>query len=423
MLGPGGGTGGSDPRPFGLEPFEGAGELRPFSPNGTRLPVVQDGVLWLLAYPGGAAIRTPITGLPFQGWAGWMPDSRHIAMEEQASRFGFAMVDTHTLTSRTILRSPTPLMTPSVSPDGKRLAFGIGDDRWRLVEVTVADGRVREIGSGSRLPWFPSVSPDGTRLAFADAERMQIRETLLGSSDDRRSRVIATDTDTLLLTQVEWAPDGTRVLYTASTDIGGRGRLMVMVAPAGGGRALPVDPDADESRDGVWSPDGTRIVYRRRIGGEHQIVALRVGTSAAPVVAKRWSAQDEATSTRVPVAWSPDGRWLLTRLGLNLFLMTPDGSQERQLSSAVMPFYRARAIFSRDGREVLTLRRDASAPGRPLTLIGVDIASGRERVLTTAPLPVSADDVAGLSLSPDGTRFYTSFADWPFDIWMLEGFR
>lgn len=35
----------------------------------------------------------------------------------------------------------------------------------------------------------------------------------------------------------------------------------------------------------------------------------------------------------------------------------------------------------------------------------------------------TAEDVAGLRISRDGARLYTSFNDWPFDIWMLEGFR
>lgn len=37
--------------------------------------------------------------------------------------------------------------------------------------------------------------------------------------------------------------------------------------------------------------------------------------------------------------------------------------------------------------------------------------------------PKTTDAVSGLTISADGKRLYTSFADWPFDIWMLEGFR
>ena len=69
-----------------------------------------------------------------------------------------------------------------------------------------------------------------------------------------------------------------------------------------------------------------------------------------------------------------------------------------------------------------TVKRSADA-GRSWRLFALDIASGEERIVATVAFPATADDVAGLSLSRDGTRLYTSFADWPFDIWMLEGFR
>jgi hypothetical protein len=32
-------------------------------------------------------------------------------------------------------------------------------------------------------------------------------------------------------------------------------------------------------------------------------------------------------------------------------------------------------------------------------------------------------EIAGFGLHPDGKRFAASVADWPADIWMLEGFE
>ena len=411
------------PQPFGQAPFEGGGVVRAFSPDGAKLTVVKDGALWLLTYPGGAARQLRIDEFFALGATSWMPDSRHFVTEKpHAGSPGVVIVDTDTLTARTILRSPTPLLNPSVSPDGTRLAFVTGNSRWNLAEVTLGDGRVRQLETGSRTSWFPSLAPDGLRLAFANSRDyvFDIREMTLARSGEVVARTIATMTDSVTsVHQVQWSPDGARVLFSATAPSG----VQLMVAPAAGGRALPLDPGAHDSRNGVWSPDGTHIVYGRRVGDEHQIVAVRVGTSAAPVVVKRWSVQDPPDRTRVPVDWSPDRRWILTRQGLSVFLMTLDGSDERLLSSAVTPSGRVQPIFSRDGREVLMLRRDVSAPGRPWRLFALDVASGGERVVVTVGFPTTADDVAGLSISADGTRLYTSFADWPFDIWMLEGFR
>ena len=415
-------TPGTPPQPFGQAPFDGAGAVRAFSPDGTKVPVVKGSELWLLTYPGGAARQIHIEF--FSGAAtSWMPDSRHLVTEPHGNLPILVMVDTDTSTSRTILKTPMSLLSPTVSPDGTRLAFVTGDSRWKLAEVTLSDGRVRELGSGSRTSWFPSLAPDGLRLAYAASspDGFTIREMTLAASGDVVARTIAAVTEAGSLAQVQWSPDGARVLFSALLPAGSR----LMLAPSAGGRALPLDPGAAESRAAVWSPDGTHIVYRRRVGDEQQIVSVRVGTSTAPLVIKRWSAKDPPDQTREPVDWSPDGRWILTKQGLSVFLMAPDGSNERRLYAAVTGTTSARMklIFSRDGREVLTLRRDVSAPGRPWRLFAMDVASGGERVVVTVDLPKTADDVAGLSISPDGRRLYTSFADWPFDIWMLEGFR
>jgi Tol biopolymer transport system component/predicted Ser/Thr protein kinase len=414
-------NGGSDPQPFGAPPFDGAGRVDAFSPDGTTLAVLQNEALWLLAYPGGAARRMPIAGFNSQGSTAWMPDSRRLVATVGARESALTVIDTDVLEMRTLWATPLPLLNPSASPDGARLAFVTGDTRWKLAEVAIDDGRVRVFDSGSRAAWYPSLSPDGTRLMFADdaGNGFQIRELTIAPGGGAGARIV-TSVEAASLWQVEWSPDGSRILFLATA---ASNRLMV--APSGGGRALPLDSEAGEARNGVWSPDGTRIVYGRELGGEGQIAVARVGTSAAPVVVKRWSLQEAADRRRLPVAWSPDGASILTRSTTDLFLMAPDGSNERPLSAGQRHALigRAGAIFSRDSREVMMLRRDTSAPGRPWRLFAVEIASGRQRIVTTVDLPGTADGVAGLSLSPDGTRLYTSFADWPFDIWMLEGFR
>ena len=47
--------------------------------------------------------------------------------------------------------------------------------------------------------------------------------------------------------------------------------------------------------------------------------------------------------------------------------------------------------------------------------------TGADKMIAPLDLPASTDNIAGFSLHPDGNRFLTSIAKWPFDIWMLEG--
>ena len=52
-----------------------------------------------------------------------------------------------------------------------------------------------------------------------------------------------------------------------------------------------------------------------------------------------------------------------------------------------------------------------------------DATTGAAKLLSAVDLPVITSSVRGFSLHPDGTRFATSIAKWPWDIWMLEGFE
>jgi len=110
------------------------------------------------------------------------------------------------------------------------------------------------------------------------------------------------------------------------------------------------------------------------------------------------------------------------RASPGLFLMSPDGQTERELSATRGGQGRLTFGFSRDGRAVLYLEKNRTGTGAPYRLWSIDVATGAERFLADVPLPPTTGDVAGFSLHPDGTRFLTSIASWPFDLWMLEGF-
>jgi hypothetical protein len=80
------------------------------------------------------------------------------------------------------------------------------------------------------------------------------------------------------------------------------------------------------------------------------------------------------------------------------------------------------AGFSKDGREVLTICPNTSGDGARWQLWAMDVATGRERLVTPVDLPDSTQVVVGFSLHPDGTRILTSATSAPADIWMLQGF-
>ena len=79
--------------------------------------------------------------------------------------------------------------------------------------------------------------------------------------------------------------------------------------------------------------------------------------------------------------------------------------------------------FSKDGTRLFGIERDTTSKGAQWQLYQIDVATGADKLLGPVDLPSSVDALEGFSMHPDGTRFLTSIAKWPFDIWMMEGFN
>jgi Tol biopolymer transport system component len=410
-------VGGDEPREFGLPPFEPPGSIHGFSPDGSKLAVVKGGDVWVLAYPSGQA-RLVASG--FFNEVSWMPDSRRLLLRETSGLImSLSLLDTDSGDRQVTYVGPFAMLNPAVSPNGRRIAFAGGVGTWEIVEVHLADGRVTTMPSAGGVSWWPAWAPSGTRYGFTTVQdRPTVRE--IGVAGDQRGRVIA-EMDSGGTSTLRWAPDGQRVSFTWTLPGGNR----LMLSNTSGGTMLRVDEAADDSGEGVWSPDGEWLAYRRRLGLEAQVVKTRPGTRSEPVVLQSWPYASEAGDARRPVAWSPDGRWILTsRAGAQggLLLLSADGGTERRVSTRPGQG-RPTFGFSRDGRAILYLEQNSTGSGAPWRLWSIDVATGAERLVTDVLLPPTAGDAAGFSLHPDGTRFLTSIANWPFDLWMLEGFE
>src|SRR5581483_11404560 len=92
----------------------------------------------------------------------WFPDSRHAVVAVKHSddtRSELSIVDITNGSWRSILSAPGSFGNPSVSPDGKRIAFWGGQVGWDVLEISIPGGAFRRLVSGgvSRAPdWAPA---------------------------------------------------------------------------------------------------------------------------------------------------------------------------------------------------------------------------------------------------------------------------
>ena len=98
--------------------------------------------------------------------------------------------------------------------------------------------------------------------------------------------------------------------------------------------------------------------------------------------------------------WSRDGRWLLTassrgaKIGWRLYVMRPDGTEQRPITEGGNPFY---ARFSPDGQHVV-YTDNARGNQSGIWIVGVDGTNAR-RVL-----PVDQNRIGSACWSPDGKQ-------------------
>jgi serine/threonine protein kinase len=389
-----------------------------FSPDGSKLALIKAGDLVVVAYPGSnAAGKFQRFPLGDASSGGWMSDNRRLVLR----RFGLewnslSILDTQNGSTRTIYSSPGEIHFPAVSPDGKRIAYATGLVTYRPLEIGIPGGEVRFLRSHGGISWFPAWSPSGTHYLYAtDSSGHWNIEDVSANGDF--SRVVA-QTEQAQAGELRWAPDGKRFTFTSFTTDGVSKAMLSNVA---GGRMSPLDATAPSgSRYAVWSPDGQSVIFLRNLPGarrDWQVSRIRPGSTGQPEILATFK-RSAPDLLRQPIDWSPSGEWILAKAMDGFFLETPDFSKERKLTARAL----GSAGFSKDGRQVMGLFRNISGKGTEWQLLSIDVTTGAEKKLADVDLPVTIGDVRGFSLHPDGKRFATSIAEYPYDIWMLEGF-
>ena len=238
---------------------------------------------------------------------------------------------------------------------------------------------------------YPHPSPDGSKVVFQSNRTGSWQIFVVGTDGTglRQLTDLPGDNQT-----PKWSPDGTRIVFAASTGEG-PSDILVMNADGSGVRRL-VDHPADDGHP-HWFPDGTRVVFNSSRTtpdptaewGQQWHEVFSVALDGSDV---RQHTRCRAVCTYPSV--SPDGRWLAFRKtvvapGLQwdltpaernseVFVVGLDGSGERNLSRSGA--FDGWPAWPPDGRSV-TFASNRTGPARVASLWSADLASGEVRQL------------------------------------------
>ncbi len=304
-------------------------EAPSFSPRGTFLAWVCDDTegrssLVLLRMKDGS--QTNLLSRPdlILGQA-WSSDERRIVFSSESNYGSLSETSLARPDHVEILPIGHDASDLAAKPSGPGLAYVQGSTNvniWRL-DLLASAPQARKLAASSREQSSPSISPDGSKIAF-ESTQSGVREIWICDADGSNARQV-TDFRNPLTGTPRWSPDGKLIAFDSRVD--GEANLYVVDPNGGVPRKLSIDRRDNEmpswSKDGAWiyfSDARDSGVWKVPTNGGH---AVQIHKSAASIAIESadgkyvyfardkrlWRAKTDG-STAEPVAGMPEFNFL-----------------------------------------------------------------------------------------------------------------
>ncbi|MCM5570314.1 Tol-Pal system beta propeller repeat protein TolB [Burkholderiaceae bacterium FT117] len=245
-------------------------------------------------------------------------------VSKQGSRYKLSIADWDGENVVTPLNSPEPIISPSWSRDGSRLAYVSFESKKPVVYVhTLATGQRKAVANFKGSNSAPAWSPDGRTLAVALTIDGLSQIYLIPSDGSAPPKRLTTSTS--IDTEPVFTPDGSALYFTS--DRGGSPQIYRM--PVSGGDASRVTFSATYNVSPRISPDGRSLAYVSRRDGKFLVVVRDLASGAERVLSE--GGREESPS------FAPNGRWIMyaTQAGGrdSLVAASVDGRVRQRLTS------------------------------------------------------------------------------------------
>ena len=178
-----------------------------------------------------------------------------------------------------LLRSDYPILSPSWSPDGTRIAYSELQATGSTIYVqTVATGERIALATPEGQNSAPSWSPDGTHIAFTNSAGDNYDIYIISLDDGKLVRVTE---HRLIDTEPAWSPDGKFLVFTSNR---GKDPQIYRTAAKRNAATQRVTLTGRSNAGAQYSPSGEQLVIITDQGQGSQVGIFDFATQSTQVI-------------------------------------------------------------------------------------------------------------------------------------------